>query len=110
MPAAVQVQTPPLGWMIELIAGVALNVTLVLVNASPIIRSVTPMLMKRAAKEPWAMGVFCYAPYGMPLDHPSLEPYWALAEENDLALRPAQGAPTQLMKRSPGAGIANRNT
>ena len=33
--------------------------------------------LKRAAKEPWAMGVFCYAPYGMPLDHPSLEPYWA---------------------------------
>jgi predicted TIM-barrel fold metal-dependent hydrolase len=42
--------------------------------------------MKRAAKEQWAVGVFCYAPYGMPLDHPSLEPYWALAEENDLAL------------------------
>jgi predicted TIM-barrel fold metal-dependent hydrolase len=41
--------------------------------------------LKRAAKEPWAMGVFCYAPYGMPLDHPSLEPYWDVAEENDLA-------------------------
>lgn len=42
--------------------------------------------LRRAAKEPWAMGVFCYAPYGMPLDHPSLEPYWAAAEEYDLAL------------------------
>jgi predicted TIM-barrel fold metal-dependent hydrolase len=42
--------------------------------------------LRRAAKEPWAMGVFCYAPYGMPLDHPNLEPYWATAEEYDLAL------------------------
>jgi predicted TIM-barrel fold metal-dependent hydrolase len=32
------------------------------------------------------MGVFCYAPYGMPLDHPAFEPHWQLAEENDLAL------------------------
>jgi uncharacterized protein len=42
--------------------------------------------LKRAAKEPWAMSVFVYAPYGMPLDHPSLEPYWGVAEENDLSV------------------------
>jgi predicted TIM-barrel fold metal-dependent hydrolase len=40
--------------------------------------------LKRVAKEPWAMGVFCYAPYEMPLDHPAFEPHWAVAEENDL--------------------------
>jgi len=42
--------------------------------------------LKRAAKEPWAMGVFLYAPYGTPLDHPSFEPYWQVAAENDLAI------------------------
>src|SRR5207248_9533456 len=42
--------------------------------------------LKRAAKERWAMSVFAYAPYGMPLDHPSLEPYWAVAQENDLSV------------------------
>ena len=26
----------------------------------------------------------CYAPYGMPLDHPDFEPYWAAAQEHDL--------------------------
>lgn len=41
--------------------------------------------LRRVAKEPWAMGVFLYAPYGKPLDHPDFEPYWAIAEENDLA-------------------------
>jgi 2-methylisocitrate lyase-like PEP mutase family enzyme/predicted TIM-barrel fold metal-dependent hydrolase len=40
--------------------------------------------LKRAASEPWAMSVFVYAPYGMPLDHPDLEPYWAAAAEYDL--------------------------
>jgi len=42
--------------------------------------------LHRVAKEPWAMGVFAYAPYGMPLDHPALEPYWAAAQEYDLAI------------------------
>ncbi len=32
------------------------------------------------------MGVFSYAPYGMPLDHPAFEPHWAVAEENDLSM------------------------
>jgi uncharacterized protein len=40
--------------------------------------------LERAAKQPWAMSVFVYAPYGMPLDHPTLEPYWKVAAENDL--------------------------
>jgi predicted TIM-barrel fold metal-dependent hydrolase len=42
--------------------------------------------LKRIAKEPWCLGVFAYAPYGMPLDHPSLEPYWEVAADNDLAI------------------------
>jgi predicted TIM-barrel fold metal-dependent hydrolase len=42
--------------------------------------------LKRIAKEPWVMGVFSYAPYGMPLDHPAFEPHWQVAEENDLAM------------------------
>ena len=42
--------------------------------------------LRRAAAEPWALGLFCYAPYGMPLDHPSLEPLWATAAEYDLAV------------------------
>src|SRR5256885_9245579 len=32
----------------------------------------------------WA--VMAYAPYGVPLDHPSLEPVWAAAQEHDLAV------------------------
>jgi predicted TIM-barrel fold metal-dependent hydrolase len=42
--------------------------------------------LKRAAQEPWALAIFVYAPYGMPLDHPSLEPYWAIAAEQDLSV------------------------
>ena len=32
------------------------------------------------------MSVFCYAPYGMPLDHPSLEPLLELPQEYDLSV------------------------
>jgi hypothetical protein len=38
------------------------------------------------SKACWPLGVFVYAPYGMPLDHPDLEPYWAAAQEYDLAV------------------------
>ena len=42
--------------------------------------------VERCAAEPWALALFCYAPYGMPLDHPDLEPYWAAAQEHDLSV------------------------
>jgi uncharacterized protein len=42
--------------------------------------------LKRVANEEWPLGIFVYAPYGMPLDHPDLEPYWAAAQEYDLAV------------------------
>lgn len=34
----------------------------------------------------WAMGVFVYAPVGMPLDHPDLEPIWAAAQDWNLTV------------------------
>ena len=34
----------------------------------------------------WAWAIMPYAPYGMPLDHPDLEPIWAAAQESDLAI------------------------
>ncbi|MBI3918913.1 MAG: amidohydrolase [Betaproteobacteria bacterium] len=42
--------------------------------------------IKRWGKSRWAWGVLPYAPYGMPLDHPDLEPVWAAAAEHDLAI------------------------
>ncbi|MBV9361229.1 MAG: amidohydrolase family protein, partial [Betaproteobacteria bacterium] len=42
--------------------------------------------IRRCGKEPWAWAVMAYAPYGVPLDHPSLEPVWAAAQEHDLAV------------------------
>jgi predicted TIM-barrel fold metal-dependent hydrolase len=42
--------------------------------------------MRRWGKARWAWAVMVYAPYGVPLDHPSLEPVWALAQELDLAV------------------------
>jgi predicted TIM-barrel fold metal-dependent hydrolase len=42
--------------------------------------------MKRWGKSRWAWAVMVYAPYGVPLDHPSLEPVWAAAQELDLAV------------------------
>jgi len=42
--------------------------------------------VERCAAQPWALALFCYAPYGMPLDHPDLEPYWAAAQHHDLAV------------------------
>ncbi len=37
-------------------------------------------------KSQWPLGLFVYAPYGTPLDHPDLEPYWAAAQDHDLSV------------------------
>ena len=37
-------------------------------------------------KSSWPMGIFVYAPYGKPLDHPDLEPIYAAAAESDLSV------------------------
>jgi predicted TIM-barrel fold metal-dependent hydrolase len=42
--------------------------------------------IRRWGKSRWAWGVLPYAPYGMPLDHPDLEPVWAAAAEFDLSI------------------------
>jgi predicted TIM-barrel fold metal-dependent hydrolase len=42
--------------------------------------------IKRWGKSRWAWAVMAYAPYGVPLDHPSLEPVWAAAQDHDLAV------------------------
>ncbi len=42
--------------------------------------------IRRWGKSRWAWGVMAYAPYGMPLDHPDLEPIWAEAAAHDLAV------------------------
>ena len=38
------------------------------------------------APKRWPLGLFVYAPYGMPLDHPMLEPYWQAAADYDLGV------------------------
>jgi predicted TIM-barrel fold metal-dependent hydrolase len=42
--------------------------------------------IRRWGKSRWAWAVMVYAPYGVPLDHPDLEPVWAVAAEHDLAI------------------------
>ena len=42
--------------------------------------------IKRWGKSSWAWGVMVYAPYGVPIDHPDLEPIWAEAAAHDLAV------------------------
>jgi len=42
--------------------------------------------IRRWAKSRWAWGILPYAPYGMPLDHPDLEPIWAAAQEHDMVV------------------------
>ncbi|HEV2335051.1 MAG TPA: amidohydrolase family protein [Stellaceae bacterium] len=42
--------------------------------------------MRRCGRADWAWGVMVYAPFGVPLDHPELEPIYAAAAELDLAI------------------------
>jgi predicted TIM-barrel fold metal-dependent hydrolase len=42
--------------------------------------------IRRWGKSRWAWGILPYAPYGTPLDHPDLEPVWAVAQDYDLAV------------------------
>ncbi len=42
--------------------------------------------IERWGKSRWAWGVLPYAPYGVPLDHPDLEPIWAAAQAHDLVI------------------------
>jgi len=42
--------------------------------------------MRRWVSAAWAWGVLVYAPFGVPLDHPDLDPIYAEAAELDLAI------------------------
>ena len=42
--------------------------------------------IRRWGRSSWAWGLMVYAPVGMPLDHPTLEPLYAEAAELDLAV------------------------
>jgi len=42
--------------------------------------------IRRWGKSRWAWGLMVYAPAGMPLDHPDLEPIWAACQEHDLSV------------------------
>jgi predicted TIM-barrel fold metal-dependent hydrolase len=57
---------------------------IILVSARDIEGSLAEI--RRWARSRWAWAVMAYAPAGMPLDHPDLEPIWAAAAENDLAV------------------------
>ena len=59
--------------------------------------------MKRAAQEEWPLGIFVYAPYGMPLDHPDLEPYYAARQAlESVASTPARVSLTREPVRTNG--------
>lgn len=55
-----------------------------LVSARSVAESVKEI--ERCAKQRWAWAVLPYAPAGMPLDHPDLEPLWKAAADNDMAV------------------------
>ena len=42
--------------------------------------------LRRCGRSAWVWGMMIYAPVGMPLDHPSLEPFYAAAAMLDLAV------------------------
>jgi len=56
--------------------------------------------LERQAKEDWPLAAFVYAPTGVPLDHPNLEPVWAACQHHDLSV--ALHTFTQMPPYSPG--------
>src|SRR5260370_41074400 len=56
----------------------------ILAGSRDVAGSLAEMLHWRRA--PWAWGVLVYAPFGVPLDHPDLEPIYAEAGALDLAI------------------------
>ena len=72
-------------WMDDYCGAFPARITgVILVSA----RDVPGGLKEIAAWAPtrWPLGLFVYAPYGMPLDHPTLEPYWKAAADYDLGV------------------------
>jgi uncharacterized protein len=72
-------------WMDDYCGAFPARITgVILVSARDVARG----LAEIAAWAPkrWPLGLFVYAPYGMPLDHPTLEPYWQAAAEYDLGV------------------------
>jgi len=57
---------------------------IILVSARDIEASLAEI--RQWARSRWAWAVMAYAPAGMPLDHPDLEPIWAAAAAHDLAV------------------------
>ena len=75
-------------WMDDYCGAFPARITgVILVSARDVARG----LEEIAAWAPkrWPLGLFVYAPYGMPLDHPTLEPYWKAAADYDLGGRVA---------------------
>jgi uncharacterized protein len=72
-------------WMAEYCAAFPARLKgVILVSARAVKTSVAEL--NRAAKEPWPLAVFVYAPYQYPLDHPDLEPVWKAAADHDLSI------------------------
>jgi predicted TIM-barrel fold metal-dependent hydrolase len=72
-------------WMADYCGAFPERITgVILVSARDIAGGVAEIA--RWARQRWPLGVFVYAPYGMALDHPVLEPFWAAAQEHDLAV------------------------
>jgi hypothetical protein len=72
-------------WMDDYCGAFPARITgVILVSARDVARG----LEEIAAWAPkrWPLGLFVYAPYGMPLDHPTLEPYWHAAADYDLGV------------------------
>jgi predicted TIM-barrel fold metal-dependent hydrolase len=56
----------------------------ILTSARDVLGSVEEI--RRWSKSRWPWAVMVYTPYGVPLDHPDLEPIWAESAEQDLAV------------------------